>query len=1210
MKKLLYLFAFFPLMAIGQTSTENWVKTTKYKTAQMTSLTNPLPIDATVQVSYFDGLGRPTQSVSVMQSGTGTNIVTPITYDSFGRKDKDYLPYVSTSTGQSIEPDAITAVNTFYGSFGETTTNPYTQKFYDPSPLSRVLKHAGVGNDWVGNPSSDADRTVKTVYTGNLASEIHYYTATSSTPPAGDNTYTPSFVDGGTYYTANKLYKTITKDENWTSGSEHTSEEFTDLEGHVVMKRTYGASYVGSTISNQWHETYYVYDQYGNLSYVLPPNVNTATSISAQLDGLCYQYKYDSRNRLVEKKLPGKQWQYIVYDKLDREVATGPAASPFTGPSSYGWLITKYDAMNRPVLTSWTTGTLSSAGRVALQNLYNGDITLNETRKTSGTTTSINGVAFGYTTLARPTAGYHVLTVNYYDDYGFPNAPTTFTNVMADASQPVYYNNTVGTKPKGLPTGHWIRVPQAITVYVGESSYTQYDNKARAVRDLKINYLGGRTQIDNQINFCGQLLRLETKHQRLSTSTDLLTTDSFTFTPQGRPLIHKHKINSGADQLMTKNDYNSIGQLISKHVGGTDAINGTSCLQKMDYSYTIRGWLKAINDVDASGTPPSSITQAADPYDMFKYSIHYSTVDNTAGGNVSKLYNGNISETIWKTYSDNIKRKYGYKYDTMNRMLAGYYQKPSDTSPDTGSYNEQAAYDKSGNIVSMNRWGDYDDAIYTLPIDQLVYTYDITYPNQLVKVADTGGFTSGFKDGTNTGNDYWYDFNGNLTYDANKGISLITYNQMDLPLTITIGSNSITYLYDALGQKIKKTVVDTGVTTTTDYLDGFQYINTALAFFPTSEGYVDVVSGSTPSFNYAFNYLDQLGNVRLTFGLNGGSVVKILEESNYYPFGMKHKNYNVTKLQYDSSGGSIDLNTCVSCKYDYKLNGKEWQDELGLNVYDMDLRGYDPAIGRWSVIDSVDHYSTSPYSAFENNPLFYTDPSGADSMDFLHALWNMSQSGETTYTNDGTDHFYQSSYIPDAIFQAFNAIVANPEEGSSGGSDKSNNKTSIYFQDEPNRLLAQDIAKKYGYTDWRAIQTFLDQNPFVRTHYGVSLLGVEASSSKFIKDPERIEEYVEEKISDKILNVDRVINYFSPTFGKIWGLANDWGGQLLSSTSLQEQELQSNVDQRAREAEDVLIRHFFQKRIEYFNEQPSMQNNFQPYKIHSSVYDLINYRIY
>src|SRR5690554_2357344 len=46
----------------------------------------------------------------------------------------------------------------------------------------------------------------------------------------------------------------------------------------------------------------------------------------------------------------------------------------------------------------------------------------------------------------------------------------------------------------------------------------------------------------------------------------------------------------------------------------------------------------------------------------------------------------------------------------------------------------------------------------------------------------------------------------------------------------------------------------------------------------------------------------------------------------------------------------------------------------------MDLRQLDPAIGRWMVQDPVIHHDYSPYSAFDNNPVYWSDPSGADAI--------------------------------------------------------------------------------------------------------------------------------------------------------------------------------------------------------------------------------------
>src|SRR5690606_39726482 len=170
------------------------------------------------------------------------------------------------------------------------------------------------------------------------------------------------------HYPANELYVTITKDENWTSGNQHTTKEYKDKEGKVILKRVYGESLSRgeNPTTVTVHDTYYVYDQFNNLTYVIPPLVDTSQTISSDaLNGLCYQYVYDHRNRLVEKRLPDKDWEYIVYDKLDRPVATGPTHSPFIEDNTKGWLITKYDRLNRPIITGWSvqSGGFSSAVR-------------------------------------------------------------------------------------------------------------------------------------------------------------------------------------------------------------------------------------------------------------------------------------------------------------------------------------------------------------------------------------------------------------------------------------------------------------------------------------------------------------------------------------------------------------------------------------------------------------------------------------------------------------------------------------------------------------------------------------------------------------------------------------------------------------------------------------------------------------------------------
>jgi hypothetical protein len=86
-----------------------------------------------------------------------------------------------------------------------------------------------------------------------------------------------------------------------------------------------------------------------------------------------------------------------------------------------------------------------------------------------------------------------------------------------------------------------------------------------------------------------------------------------------------------------------------------------------------------------------------------------------------------------------------------------------------------------------------------------------------------------------------YDTYGNLVLDRDKGITHIGYNHLNLPISIYFGTGGkIEYLYDATGVKLKKKVTDGTTITTTEYLDGYQYTNTVLDFFPHAEGYVNI----------------------------------------------------------------------------------------------------------------------------------------------------------------------------------------------------------------------------------------------------------------------------------------------------------------------------------------------------------------------------------
>ncbi|WP_201292142.1 RHS repeat domain-containing protein, partial [Tenacibaculum maritimum] len=300
---------------------------------------------------------------------------------------------------------------------------------------------------------------------------------------------------------------------------------------------------------------------------------------------------------------------------------------------------------------------------------------------------------------------------------------------------------------------------------------------------------------------------------------------------------------------------------------------------------------------------------------------------------------------------------------------------------------------KNGNINRLFRNGVYN-TIYGR-VDDLSYSY---IGNQLTKVTENGSSlikSEGFKD-VNNAIDYTYDVNGNMTKDLNKGITDISYNHLNLPTKIHFrNGGSIDYKYDARGVKLEKEARgEYGDPTSTQYAGNYIYkknpgrgAQLKLAFFNHPEGYVSPKNASDISqgFKYVYQYKDHLGNVRLSYTDNNNDGVitpstEIIEESNYYPFGLKHKGYNNVV---NSLGNS------TAQKFGY--NGKELNEELGIQWHDFGARNYDASLGRWMNLDphADNYYSLSPYNSFANNPLSFVDPDGKDIL-----FWQKNKKGK------------------------------------------------------------------------------------------------------------------------------------------------------------------------------------------------------------------------
>ena len=728
----------------------------------------------------------------------------------------------------------------------------------------------------------------------------------------GGATLSPLSQEG--VFSSSSLYKNITEDEDG-----NTSIEFKNGQEQIVLVRKFNGS--------ETADTYYIYNEYNQLAFVISPLAAEKANLTQDdLDRLCYQYRYDGKGRLVEKKLPAKGWEYMVYDKLDRLTMSQDAGQR----AKKEWLFTRYDRFGRVAYTGIATG---ESRAVEQANL---NLTLsNHVERTSNAGFTQNNMKVYYNPAIGGEISYpknikKLLSVNYYDEYP-PDAPAAPENILG---QPLMASAPAGGKStKSLPLAVYLK---NIENDDWSRTFTYYDQKARVIGTLHHNYLVGYTQIQMELDFAGVVQKTHTYHKRDTKSPEVKIEERFVYDHQNRLVKHFHKINGRNEELLLENIYDELGRISKKKVGGSEG----SPLQEVDYAYNIRGWLTSVNQPQNLGK------------DLFGFELKYQ--NPVSNGKDTPKYNGNISQMDWKTRSNNEElRRYTYQYDDLNRLTKSFYSKPLAVQPNTGSYDEYLSYDVNGNIKTLSRFGDMDKP-QAVKIDELSYTY---IGNQLVKVSDNSQNPSGYPIG---GGVIPYDENGNMMNHKDKGISYIGYNHLNLPSAVFWNGKQTFYLYRADGVKVKKDFPGK----VTDYLDGFQYENGALQFVPTAEGYYDFIKQ-----RYVYNYTDHLGNVRLSYAKNNNAALEILEENNYYAFGLKHKGY-----------GGVNLG---NPNYHYKYNGKELQEN---SMYDYGARLYMPDIGRWSAVDPLADKTHDPYGYVWNNPIRFIDPKGMMGEDWYEGL--------------------------------------------------------------------------------------------------------------------------------------------------------------------------------------------------------------------------------
>ena len=844
---------------------------------------------------YYDGLGRETQSILKQGSHSGNDIINVTIYDNFGRVPRIYLPYSmnESTTSGDFRPNALYEQYNFYQALGNNIANtkvPYSMNRFELSPRNRVLEQAAPGEAWYPgeNWQLPYNKTIKSIVSHNdfySEEDIIVWGLHQGQPVVSGR------------YSNFELRVNTTIDEE-----ARQVREYKDKNGRTILMRVDDGR-------SGWAETYYIYDDFGNLRYVLPPEAvkalntnfeeyyggtgvlltrnrtfgstnigNTQTYFysngatvtlrpnfvsgdgfavkplaeqpsQALLSQYAYSYTYDGRNRMIEKRVPGAKPMYMVYDARDRLVLTQDGNQRLENE----WTFTKYDALNRPVATG-TYLNLVNTTREAIQGLVNAyydNINIEQEWYESH-----GNVVHGYDNKSFPklTDAEAYQSITYYDDYNFPHSANYSFVPTLGHILPFY-------RVKGQVTGTKTKILDGTNTWLEGVIY--YDDRYRIIQEQSKNLFNMVDIVSHRYDFVGKVKETETRHNNRTVIR------GFDYDHAGRLTNIWHElVDNGLSygrKLLVRNEYNELGELIEKNLYSED--DGSTFYQSIDYRYNIRGWLTSINNAQLDGTAVNN-DDSSQPTDYWGMELGYNSI--LPGISATPSFNGNISAVKWSNNLGASQRSYAYFYDPMNRLEGADHQVlgVANTSSFDMSIGDgvTSGYDLNGNILTLTR----KDETGT-DMDALTYTY---VGNQLSSVGDVGNRDTGFRDGNTLGSDYLYDDNGNMTKDLNKSLTSITYNHLNLPERVEKDVNNyILYTYDAAGVKLRQQVYENGnLAKTTDYVGEFIYESEGMsaaeiAFIQHEEGRV-VRDATTGNFTYDYRIADHLGNTRVMFTTN------------------------------------------------------------------------------------------------------------------------------------------------------------------------------------------------------------------------------------------------------------------------------------------------------------------------------------------------------
>ena len=324
---------------------------------------------------FYDGLGRPSVSCTDQMTPRGKYSYTLSEYDLRGNCIRSWMPvpFRSLSGTGKTSADVMSASSTFYGdSYGFQSTE------YDA--LRRVVKSTTPGAAW-----HQGGRSKAISYRLNESGSVRKYDTISR-----QDTLPYS------YYVHGDLVVEETEDEDG-----HRSATYRDGRSLTVMERSYK--------DGETNDTYYVYDDKGQLCWVLQPNYQE----NADLKCSAFHYRYDEKGQCVKRRLPGCGPESYSYDAQGRLVK----AQNVEQCRTY-----EYDALGRVTVQRVTGSQTEGQGEEELRNYYDcydflyslyGQDSEESTILHPGTSDHGHGQLTG--TYQRTSTGETLLTVYGYD---------------------------------------------------------------------------------------------------------------------------------------------------------------------------------------------------------------------------------------------------------------------------------------------------------------------------------------------------------------------------------------------------------------------------------------------------------------------------------------------------------------------------------------------------------------------------------------------------------------------------------------------------------------------------------------------------------------------------------------------------------------------------------------------------------------------------